>query len=144
MKLLILLLLPLTLFAYDSNEEIDTISVEDNLAAMGVAHDKTCRFQFADNEPHTYDSMESVSYKRKNCGDKLVDSLKDCADVDYACVKPSSENLDSALEAHKVKLKGELAIKVAKQAKADEKAALKEEQKTRDLKIDEINKILRD
>ena len=146
MKILILaiMLLPFTLFAYDSNEEIDSIKVEDNLAAMGMAHDKSCRFKFADLEPHSYDSMESISYKRKNCGDKLVDSLKDCQDVDYACDKPKLKDLDAALVVYKDDLKSKLAKRQAQEAKQAEKKALKAKQKDEDLSLAEINKILRD
>ena len=130
--------------AYESVEEIDAIKVEDNLQELVQKADKTCRSSFKDGEAQIYDNLDMVSYKRKNCGDKLIDSLQDCDDVDYACVKPKLKDLDDALAAHKVKLKDELAKSNAKKAKKAEKQALKTKQKDQDLSLEEINKILRD
>ena len=120
MKYLILLLLPLTIFAYDSVEEIDALTVEDNLQEMVRKADKTCRSNFKDGEARNYANLDMLEYSRKNCGDKLVDSLKDCSVVMYTCTKPAQEDLDAALENHKGKLKVKLAAKKARKAKKDE------------------------
>lgn len=142
MKFLILLLLPLTIFAYDSNEEIDNLDQKDFLQQILP---KVCRASFKDGFPRTFENLEMLSYKRKNCDGKgIIDSLQECDDVDFTCTKPSQEDMDGFFADFKAEEKVKLGKRQAQAAKAAEKKALKEDQKSRDLNLVELNKILRD
>lgn len=144
MKILILaLLLPLTSFAYDSNEEIDALKLKPYLQQMVKKADKTCRSNFAPESGRDYADLVMLEYGRKNCGDKLVDSLKDCSDVPYTCEKPSMANLQGEFDDFKVKAKAVLAKKQAKKARQDHRKALKAKQEDEDLSNAELNEIQR-
>lgn len=129
-------------YAYDSVEEIDNLKQKDFLQQLLP---KKCRSSFEDNVPRTFENLNMLSYKRKNCDGKgIIDSLSECNDVDFTCTKPSQEDMDGFFEAFKTKEKNKLAKRQARQAFKDEQKALKEKLKTGDLKLDEINKLLRE
>jgi hypothetical protein len=147
MKYLLIFLLPLTLFAFESNEEIDALDIVEYEQQLLP---KRCNSRSKEGEPRIYENLEIMENEQFDCSGAsgfVVVLREDCQEVRApSCVKPTREEMDARFEAFKVSEKAKLAARRAKEQRGVERevieAKLKDPAQRDSVPVSDLKRVL--